>query len=180
MRVQVPQDSIVLGGRNVFSPADAEIWVASPDSTIAQRADPYTRRAFRDAHPLDDNYDATNWDGNGYRILMGSLGIKCTAGDAQALIDPARTFDTVTNAPAGGINYTFSKYRMEISGAAHFQRRPRPGRRTIRRRSSTAAPATASPITTWRTCTTTGTTPSPAAILRAIRAAPRWLPSWPR
>ena len=80
MRVQVPANSIVLGGRNVFSPADAEIWVARPDSTIAQRTDPYARRAFRDAHPLDDNYDPTNWDGNGYRILMGSLGIKATAG----------------------------------------------------------------------------------------------------
>ena len=78
MRVQAPQNSIVLGGRNVFSPADAEVWVASPDSTIAQRTDVYTRRAFRDAHPLDDNYDANNWDGNGYRILLGSLGIKAT------------------------------------------------------------------------------------------------------
>jgi predicted extracellular nuclease len=115
MRVQVPQDSIVLGGRNVFSPADAEVWVASPDSTIAQRLDPYTQRAFRDAHPLDDNYDPNNWDGNGYRILMGSLGIKAAADDAQALIAPARTFDTVTNAPAGGLNYTFSKYRIEIT-----------------------------------------------------------------
>jgi predicted extracellular nuclease len=115
MRLQVPQDSIVLGGRNVFSPADAEVWVASPDSTIAQRVDPYTRRAFRDAHPLDDNYDPANWDGNGYRILMGSLGIKFTEGDDQALIAPARTFDTVTNAPVGGLNYTYSKYRIEIT-----------------------------------------------------------------
>ena len=31
------------------------------------------------------------------------------------LIDPARTFDTLTNSPAGGLNYTFSKYRIEIS-----------------------------------------------------------------
>ena len=31
MRVQVPQNSIVLGGRNVFSPADAEVWVANPE-----------------------------------------------------------------------------------------------------------------------------------------------------
>jgi predicted extracellular nuclease len=115
MRVQVPQDSIVLGGRNVFSPADAEVWVASPDSTIAQRVDPYTRRAFRDAHTLDDNYDPANWDGNGYRILMGSLGIKYIEGDAQALIAPARTFDVVTNSPVGGLNYTYSKYRIEIT-----------------------------------------------------------------
>jgi predicted extracellular nuclease len=120
MRVQVPQNSIILGGRNVFNPADAEIWVASPDSTIAGRPDPYTRRAFRDAHLLDDNYDPTSWDGNGYRILMGSLGIKATEGDAQALIDPARTFDTLTNAPAGGLNYTFSKYRIEISEQPTF------------------------------------------------------------
>jgi predicted extracellular nuclease len=115
MRLQVPENSIVLGGRNVFSPADAEVWVARSDSTIAGRTDPYTRRAFRDAHPLDDNYDPNNWDGNGYRILLGSLGIKATLGDGDALIAPARTFDTVTNAPVGGLNYTFGKYRIEIT-----------------------------------------------------------------
>ena len=126
MRVQVPQGSIVTGGRNVFNPADAEIWVAGPDSTVALREDPYTRRAFRDAHPLDDNYDAANWDGNGYRILMGSLGIKAAANDAKALIDPARTFDTLTNAPAGGLNYTYSKYRIEISEQPEFSEGPDP------------------------------------------------------
>jgi hypothetical protein len=115
MRVQAPQDSIVLGGRNVFSPADAEVWVARSDSTVGLRTDPFTNRAFRDAHPLDDNYDPNFWDGNGYRMLLGSLGIKYAANDAQALIDPARTFDTLTNAPAGGLNYTFSKYRIEVS-----------------------------------------------------------------
>jgi predicted extracellular nuclease len=120
MRVQVPQNSIVLGGRNVFSPADAEIWLARSDSTIAMRTNEYARKAFRDAHILDDNYDPTNWDGNGYRIPMGSLGIKATAGDAQALIDPARAYSTVTNAPAGGLNYTFSKYRIEISEQPTF------------------------------------------------------------
>ena len=57
MRVQVPMNSVVLGGRNVFSPADAEVWVASPDYTIGLRTDLYTNRSFRDAHPLDDNYD---------------------------------------------------------------------------------------------------------------------------
>ncbi len=115
MRGQVRANSIVLNGRNVFSPPDAEIWVAAPDSMIAVRSDAYSRRAFRDAHPLDDNYDALNWDGNGYRILMGSMGIKATAGDAQALLVPARTFDTVTNAPVGGVNYSFSKYRIEVT-----------------------------------------------------------------
>ncbi len=120
MRVQVPADSIVLGGRNVFSPADAEIWLARPDSTIATRENPYERKAFRDAYVLDDNYNPDVWDGNGYRILMGSLGIKATVGDAQTLIDPARAYDTVTNAPSGGLNYTFSKYRIEITTQPEF------------------------------------------------------------
>jgi uncharacterized protein len=123
MRGQVPANSIVLNGRNVFSPADAEIWLARPDSTVVTHTglydgihsyNDYTRRAFRDAHPLDDNYNATTWDGNGYRILMGSLGIKYAANDAQALLVPARTFDTVTNAPVGGVNYSFNKYRIEV------------------------------------------------------------------
>jgi predicted extracellular nuclease len=126
MRGQVPANSIVLNGRNVFSPADAEIWVARSDSTIALRTDPYQRRAFRDAHILDDNYDANNWDGNGYRILMGSLGIKAMAGDAQALLVPARTFDTVTNAPVGGVNYSFSKYRIEVTNQPTLSEGPDP------------------------------------------------------
>ena len=46
MRLQVPENSIVLGGRNVFSPADAEVWVARADSTIAQRTDPYDAPRF--------------------------------------------------------------------------------------------------------------------------------------
>lgn len=126
MRVQAPANSIVLGGRNVFSPADAEIWLARSDSTIGLRTNPYERRAFRDAHPLDDNYDANHWDGNGYRMLIGSLGIKSAAGDAQALIDPARTFDTLVSPVAGGLNYTFSKYRIEISGQPTFNDGPDP------------------------------------------------------
>jgi predicted extracellular nuclease len=115
MRVQVPANSIVLGGRNVFSPPDGEIWLARADSTVGMRTTAYQNRAFRDAHPLDDNYDPTVWDGNGYRMLMGSWGLKAAAGDPNFLIDPLRTFEVVTNAPVGGINYSFSKYRIEVT-----------------------------------------------------------------
>ncbi len=38
----------------------------------------------------------------------------------QALIAPASTFDTLTNAPTGGLNYTFSKYRIEITAQPTF------------------------------------------------------------
>ena len=121
MRAQVPAGSIVLNGRDVFaSTADAEVWVARPDSDIAQRVDHYTRRAYRDAKPLDDNYDPNNWDGNGYRILMGSLGIKWTAGDNTAMIAPARTFDTLTNAPIGGVYYSFGKYSVQVEQQIEF------------------------------------------------------------
>jgi len=127
MRAQVPLNSIVLGGRNVFSPPDGEVWVAHPESTIALRSDPYARRAFRDAHPLDDNYDPTNWDGNGYRILMGSWGLKAAAGgNVTTLIVPLSTFDTVTNAPVGGINYSYSKYRIEVTTQPTFSDGPDP------------------------------------------------------
>jgi predicted extracellular nuclease len=113
MRGQIPAESIVLGGRNVFSPSDAEIWVARPDSTIALRSDAYTRRAFRDAHPLDDNYDAENWDGNGYRILMGSYGAKAALSDPTALLSPAQTFDTLSYTATGGLYYDYGKYSIE-------------------------------------------------------------------
>lgn len=121
MRAQAPANSIVLNGRNNFTPADSEIWLARADSTIAERKPPYRRRAFRDAHPLDDNYDPNNWDGNGYRILMGGLGLKATVNDKDALLPPARTFDTLTNSPVGGINYSFSKYRIEVTSAPTFK-----------------------------------------------------------
>jgi predicted extracellular nuclease len=113
MRGQIPAGSIVLGGRNVFSPSDAEIWVARPDSTIGSRTDLYTNRAFRDAHPLDDNYDPAAWDGNGYRILMGSYGVKVALNDPTALIAPAQTFDTLTDPATGGLYFDYGKYSIE-------------------------------------------------------------------
>jgi hypothetical protein len=103
MRVLVPAGSVVLGGRNVFSPPDGEIWLARGDSTVGQRTDAFTNRAFRDAHPLDDNYDPYNWDGNGYRMLIGGWGLKAIANNAKLLIDPARTFDTLSTGVVGGL-----------------------------------------------------------------------------
>jgi uncharacterized protein len=114
MRGRVPAHSIVLNGRNVFaSTADAEVWVARPDSVIAQRADPYARRAFRDPHTLDDIPNQLFDNGNGYRILLGSLGIKWAADDNQEMIAPSRTFDTLANAPVGGVYYSFGKYAIQ-------------------------------------------------------------------
>ena len=114
MRAQIPSGSIVIDSRDVFaSTADGEVWVARGDHPVAQRADPYARRAFRDPHPLD-NDPALFDDGNGYRIIMGSLGIKAAANDNTALIAPARTYDTLDNAPVGGVYFSFSKYQVMV------------------------------------------------------------------
>jgi hypothetical protein len=115
MRALIPGGSIVLNGRNVFaSTLDGEVWVATHYSSIALRTDPYTRRAFRDPHPLDDIPGESFDNGNGYRIVMGSLGLKAAAGDNSALIAPARTFDTMLNSPVGGVYCSFGKYQVQV------------------------------------------------------------------
>lgn len=114
MRARVPAGAIVLGGRDVFSATeDNEIWIARGDSAIAQRADPFTRRAFRDAHPLDDRPETLFDNGNGYRIVLGNSGLQA-AMNAIGPLPPARTFDTVTNDLVGPVLYTFGKYRIEV------------------------------------------------------------------
>ena len=114
MRAVVPAGSLVLNGRNVFpSTLDGEVWLVRGDHPLAGRAEEYERRSFRDPHPLD-NDPALFDDGNGYRIILGSLGIKAAFGDNAALIAPARTFDTLTHAPTGGVYFSFSKYQIQV------------------------------------------------------------------
>lgn len=119
-RGTVPAGSVVIDGRDVFgniaAGADGEVWVARGDSEIAQRSDPYARRAFRDPHPLDNAPGELFDDGNGYRILLGSLGIKATAPETStAIIASARTYDTVTSTAAGGVYFAFGKYQIQPS-----------------------------------------------------------------
>jgi predicted extracellular nuclease len=115
MRATIPQDSLIISGRDVFaSTLDAEIWAANPSSAIAQRSDPYTRRSFRDPHPLDDIPNELFDNGNGYRIVMGSLGIKASADDSAAMLNPARTFDTMAAPATGGVYFSFSKYQIQV------------------------------------------------------------------
>lgn len=115
MRGQIPAGSVVLNGRDVFASSfDSEVWVARPDSLIAQRTDSYERRSFRDIHPLDDIPTATFDNDNPYRILMGSFGVKAWANDTTALLSPARTFDTLNSAATGGVYYNFGKYSIQV------------------------------------------------------------------
>lgn len=121
MRLHLPAGSLAISGRNVFSGTeDSEIWLLHPDHPIAQQADPYARRSFRDAHPLDNNPALVD-DGNGYRILIGGLGVKATANDNTLLLPPARTYDVTQSSVAGGLYLSFSKYQIVVEEQPEFQ-----------------------------------------------------------
>ena len=120
MQGRVVAGGVVTGPRDVFaSTADSEVWVVRGDSAVAQRTGAYTRRAFRDAHPLDDVAGLVD-NGNGYRILLGPLGVKWTAGDDRTLLPPARVFDTMSAAVVGGVDFSFSKYRVNPGAQPAF------------------------------------------------------------
>jgi uncharacterized protein len=116
MAVLVPAGFLATSARDVFaSTADGEAWVMSDESRLAERRDPFARRAFRDPHPLDDRPWPLFDNGNGYRILLGSLGVKHTENDSTALIAPVRTFDRVRNELEGGVYFSFNKYSVQVA-----------------------------------------------------------------
>ena len=88
MQAQVPAGSLVQGGRSVFpGTADSEIYFYRDDyGPLADRADPYARRIFRDPHPLDDIPVPLFDNGNGFRFLIGGLGVKAIADDEFLLL----------------------------------------------------------------------------------------------
>ncbi|MFF0171980.1 lamin tail domain-containing protein [Micromonospora profundi] len=117
-RMRVRAGSGAVSGRDVFSStADAELWVVDRDDPLLDRADPYARRVFRDSHPLDNDPTRRFDDGNGQRVLLGSMGVKATAGDSAALLPPVRTFDTLRADAVGGVYYSFEKYGVQVEQA---------------------------------------------------------------
>jgi uncharacterized protein len=116
MSVRVPAGFLATSARDVFaSTADGEAWFMSDELRLADRRDPFARRAFRDPHPLDDRHPPLFDNGNGYRILFGSLGVKFTANDPTELIAPVRTFDRLRNTVAGGVYFSFNKYSVQVA-----------------------------------------------------------------
>ncbi len=115
-RMRVRAGSSVTGARDVFaSTDDSEIWLLDRDDPLVHRADPYARRSFRDPHPLDDVPDTRFDNGNGQRILIGSLGVKAATGDSTTLLPPARDLDTLTGDAVGGLSFGFDKYSVQPS-----------------------------------------------------------------
>jgi hypothetical protein len=114
MQLRVPAGSQVVSGRDVFGATDAEVWAIRGDHPVAGRADPYARRVFRDVHPLDNQPGTGFDDGNGYRFVLGSFGLKGATGDPAAVLAPARTFDTITEPNRGGVYLSFGKYTVNV------------------------------------------------------------------
>ncbi|GFJ91104.1 hypothetical protein Prum_047460 [Phytohabitans rumicis] len=113
-QIKVRSGSGVVAGRDNFaSTADSEIWLVDKDSAVLDRANPYGRRVFRDAHPSDQVAD-----GNGERIMLGSMGVKWAAQDNTTLLPPAHTFDTLTADAVGGLYFSFEKYGVQASSAS--------------------------------------------------------------
>jgi uncharacterized protein len=112
-QARVVKESIATDGLDHFAGSeDGEIWLARPNTLIAQRANPFERRVFRDAHPLDDVSNLVFDNGNGYRMLIGSHGVNATLNDPLALLTPSRTFDTLENDLVGGVYLGFNKYQV--------------------------------------------------------------------
>jgi uncharacterized protein len=118
-RMRVRAGSGATSGRDVFpSTADAEVWLVDVDDPLLDRTDPYARRVFRDAHPLDNNASQTFDDGNGNRIMLASLGLKALANDNTILLPPARVFDVLAADAVGGLYLSFDKYGIQVESAA--------------------------------------------------------------
>lgn len=114
MRVEAPAGSVVVAPRHVYaSSMDAEAWLIAP-TALAGRTDPFARRVFRDPHPLD-NDPALFDDGNGYRFLIGSGGIKGAKSDPKAMIDPVRSLQALEKPAIGGVTFGFGKYVIQIA-----------------------------------------------------------------
>ncbi|SCL40509.1 hypothetical protein GA0074692_5835 [Micromonospora pallida] len=118
-RLRVRAGSGAVSGRAVFpSTMDGETWLVDRDDPLLDRTDPYARRVFRDTHPLDNDPTRLFDDGNGQRIMLGSMGVKATAGDSTALLPPAKTFDTLSEDAYGALYYSFEKYGVQVEQAA--------------------------------------------------------------
>lgn len=110
---RVRAGSTVTGARDVFSSTmDSEIWLIDSEDPLQSRTDPFTRRVYRDPHPMDNDTLHFFDDGNGNRILVGAQGIKAAAGDINALVPPARDFDALSQDAYGGLTFGFDKYSI--------------------------------------------------------------------
>ena len=120
MRVRLGEGYLVQGGRKSYD----EIYLASPQRAYAS-GDPYAKRVFRDAHPLDDRRDERFDNGNGDRIVIGGQGL-WRPGSAFPSLPPARTYDRLAKPVAGGLGFSYGKYIVHVDARPVFTPGPDP------------------------------------------------------
>jgi uncharacterized repeat protein (TIGR01451 family) len=112
MRVSVPGGSLIVAPTYFYvSTSDTEFYVIRGDHPVAQRADPFARRVFRDGEALDWG---TNTDGNSYRISVEANVLKGNANDYNIQMPRANVYDVVTNTLVGPLTYAFSRYTLMV------------------------------------------------------------------
>jgi predicted extracellular nuclease len=110
MRVRVPAGAPVVAPTYLFaSTNDTEIYVIHPNHPVAQRADPFARRVWRDGEALD--WGAST-DGNSYRISVEANVLKAKASDYSVQMPRANVYDVVTNTLVGPLTYAFGRYTL--------------------------------------------------------------------
>jgi predicted extracellular nuclease len=121
MRGSIPAGARATDGLDHFpSTADTEMWVIRGDNPLNDRFNPFARRVFRDAHPLDDQPGLAD-NGNGFRILVSSYGVRGASGNSLELLSPSRTFDRIQNELVGGVYVSFDKYSIATAAQPRLQ-----------------------------------------------------------
>ena len=120
MRCRVPAGAIVQGAHSGDGGApNSFITLLRGDHPNAARQDPYARRVFRDAHPLDDIPERLADNGNGFRLTL------VFAGDAMPSV---RTFDRLAKDIEGVVLWTGGGYAIHPSAPPVFEHGEAPDR----------------------------------------------------
>lgn len=113
MRCRIAKGAVVTGpSKTVGGGAENYVWVIHPNHKVALRDNYLTQRAFRDAHPLDDNPGKFFDNENGYRILLSS---KSLLSAKNEYINPASSLDTLENDVFGAVDYSYGNYKVVVS-----------------------------------------------------------------
>ena len=116
----------IAGRQSISNDQETYLWVIDPRHPVAHRGDVFSRRVFRDAHPLDDIGDRLFDNGNGHRVLLSSLGLKARGGRREIALPALRTLDTITSPIIGAVAYSYGHYKIVVRDPVTFNRGPEP------------------------------------------------------
>lgn len=121
MRVALPAGALVLGAQAFdWWHRHGVVTVVAADHPLALRADPFARRAFRDAHPLDHRPGPGAGEGNGFRVPLGDHAL--AAREPPGALPAVRTFDRLAGPLRGGVVQADDRYLLELDEPPALQR----------------------------------------------------------